>query len=79
MEPEGSMPHSQGSPIISILSWINPITRTDTYLFKVHSDIINVQNYKLQNSSYFCKQTSYIVKWFKGFVNIEETKFMETS
>ena len=29
----------KGSPIIPILSRINPIPRTDTYLFKVHSNI----------------------------------------
>ena len=35
------MPHSQGlSPIIPILSRINPITHIDTYLFKVHSNIV---------------------------------------
>ena len=30
----------KGSPIIPILSQINPITRIDTYLFKVHSNIV---------------------------------------
>ena len=35
MEPIGSMLHSQGSPIIPILSRINPIPRIDTYLFKI--------------------------------------------
>ena len=34
MEPVGSMPHSQGSPIIPILSRINPIPRTDTYFLR---------------------------------------------
>ena len=34
------MPRSKGSPIIPILSRINPISRIDTYLFKVHSNII---------------------------------------
>ena len=29
-----------GSPIIPILSRINPIPRIDTYLFKVHSNIV---------------------------------------
>ena len=38
MEPGGLMPHSQG--LIPILSRINPITRIDTYLFKVHSNIV---------------------------------------
>ena len=28
------------APIIPILSRINPFTRTDTYLFKVHSNIV---------------------------------------
>ena len=32
----GSMPHLQGSPIIPILSRINPIPRIDTYFFNVH-------------------------------------------
>ena len=41
MQPGGSMSHSQGlSPIIPILSRINPIPRIDTYLFKVHSNIV---------------------------------------
>ena len=40
MEPGGSIPDSQGSPIMPILSLINPITRIDTYLFKVHSNIV---------------------------------------
>ena len=40
MEPGGSMPHSQGLSIIHILSRINPIPRIDTYLFKVHSNIV---------------------------------------
>ena len=30
----------KGSPLILILSLIDPITRIDTYLFKVHSDIV---------------------------------------
>ena len=30
----------KGSPIIPILSRINPITRIDTYLFKVHSNTV---------------------------------------
>ena len=30
----------KGSPIIPILIRINPITRIDTYLFKVHSKIV---------------------------------------
>ena len=30
----------KGSPIIPILSRINPIIRIDTYLFKVHSNIV---------------------------------------
>ena len=40
MKPEGSMPHSQGFSIIPILSRLNPIPRIDTYLFKVHSNIV---------------------------------------
>ena len=40
MEPGGSMPHSQGLSI-PILSQINPIPRIDTYLFKVHSNILS--------------------------------------
>ena len=34
------MPHSQGLLVIPILSRINPITLIDTYLFKVHSNIV---------------------------------------
>ena len=34
------MLHPQGSPIILILSRINPIPRIDTYLFKIHSNIV---------------------------------------
>ena len=35
MKPGGSMPHSQGSPIIHILSRINTIPRIDTYYLKL--------------------------------------------
>ena len=38
--PEVQCRVHKGSPIISILSRINPITRIDTYLFKVHSNIV---------------------------------------
>ena len=31
---------NKGSPIIPILSQINPIPRIDTYFFKVHSNIV---------------------------------------
>jgi hypothetical protein len=34
------MPHSQGSPIIPIMSRINQIPPIDTYFFKVHSYIV---------------------------------------
>ena len=37
MESGGLMPIHKGSPIIPILSRINPITRIDTYLLKAHS------------------------------------------
>jgi hypothetical protein len=40
MKPGNSMPHFNGSPIIPILSRINPIPRTDAYFFKVHSNIV---------------------------------------
>jgi hypothetical protein len=30
----------KGSPVIAILSRINPIPRVDTYLFKGHSNIV---------------------------------------
>ena len=36
MEPGGSMSHS----IIPVLSRINPIPHIDTYLFKIHSNIV---------------------------------------
>ena len=39
-DPEVQCSIHKGSPIIPILSWINPITRIDTYLFKVHSNIV---------------------------------------
>ena len=39
MEPGGSMPHPQGLSNNPNLSRINPITRIDTYLFKVHSNM----------------------------------------
>ena len=39
MEPDGSMPHSQGLSSNPYPSRINPIPRIDTYLFKVQSNI----------------------------------------
>ena len=39
MKPEVQCRIHKGSPIISILSRINPTTRIDTYLFKFHSNI----------------------------------------
>jgi hypothetical protein len=38
--PEVQCRIHEDSPIIPILSRINPITRIDTYLFKVHSNIV---------------------------------------
>ena len=38
MKPEGSM--NKGSPIIPILTQINPIPRIDTNFIKVHSNIV---------------------------------------
>ena len=40
MKPGDSMPHSQGSPIIHILSRINPIPRIDTYKVLVQFIVI---------------------------------------
>ena len=40
MEPGGSMRIHKGSPIIPILNRINPIISIDSYLFKVHSNIV---------------------------------------
>ena len=40
MEPGDQCHIHKGSPIIPILSRINPIPRTDNYLFKVHSNIV---------------------------------------
>ena len=40
MEPGGSMRVHKDSPKIPILSRMNPITRIDTYLFKIHSNIV---------------------------------------
>ena len=35
IEPGGSISH-KGSPIIPILSRMNPMSRIDTYFFKIH-------------------------------------------
>ena len=40
MESGGSSRIHKGSPIIPILSLINPIPRFDTYLFEFHSNIV---------------------------------------
>ena len=40
MEPGGSMPHLQGSPIIPNLSRITSFLRIDTDLFKIHSNTV---------------------------------------
>ena len=40
METEGSMRIHKGSPVIPILNRINPIPRTDTNFFKIHSNIV---------------------------------------
>ena len=40
--PEVQCRIHKGSPIIHILSRINPIPRIDTYLFKVHSNILDL-------------------------------------
>ena len=40
MNPEVQCRIHKGSPIIPILSRINPIPRIDTYLFKVHFNIV---------------------------------------
>ena len=40
MEPGGSMSHSQGPFNNPYPDRINPTTRIDTYLFKVHSNIV---------------------------------------
>ena len=40
VEPGGSMPHSQGCPIIPILSRMYPVPRIDTYFFKIHFNIL---------------------------------------
>ena len=34
------MPYSQGLPIIPIVNQINPVPRIDTYLFKIHSNVV---------------------------------------
>ena len=41
MEPGSNMLLYKGSPIIQILSRINPISHTDTYFFKVRSNIVH--------------------------------------
>ena len=40
MEPGGSMPHSQGPSNNPYPERINPIPRIETYLFKIHSNIV---------------------------------------
>ena len=40
MEPGGPLPHSQGHPLIPVLSRINPILRIDTGLFKIHFNVV---------------------------------------
>ena len=52
MEPGGSMPYSQGSPVIPILSRINPIPRIDTYFFKIHNYFHSERNNK-ENKAIF--------------------------
>ena len=42
MEPTGSACIHKGSPITPILIRINPIPRIDTYLFKIHSNIVPI-------------------------------------
>jgi hypothetical protein len=42
MEPEGSLPHSQGrTTLIPILNQVNPVHTTLSYLFKIHFNIIH--------------------------------------
>ena len=40
MEPGGSMPHAQGLSSKYILSQINPNSRSNTYFFKFHFNIV---------------------------------------
>ena len=40
INPEAQCSIHKGSPIIPISSRINPIPRTATYLFKIHSNIV---------------------------------------
>ena len=40
MKAGGPMPHSQGLPIISIMSQTNPIPSIDIYFFNIYSKIL---------------------------------------
>jgi hypothetical protein len=41
MEPECSLPCSQNPPLVSVLSQINPVHTTPSYLSKIHFNIIH--------------------------------------
>ena len=55
--PEVQCRIHKGSPIIPILSRINPITRIDTYLFKVHSNIVLLSMPRPPHRSLSCRFT----------------------
>ena len=44
MKSGGSMPHTQGTSMIPILSQTNPIPPIDMYLFEVHSNIFLISS-----------------------------------
>ena len=55
--PEVQRRIHKGPPIIHILSQINPITRIDTYLFKVHSNIVLPSTPRPPQRSLSCRFT----------------------
>ena len=64
MEPEVQCRIHKGSPIIPILSRINPIPRIDTYFFKVHSNIVFPSSLGLPNSLFPVRLPAKIFKAF---------------
>ena len=53
----------KGSPIIPILSRINPIPRIDTYLFKVYSNIVFPSTPRPPQRSLSCRCSPRIIIW----------------
>ena len=62
MKPGGSIPHSQGPPIIPILSPIDPIAPIETYFFKVHNEELH-NWYRSPNTSLLRVIKSRRLRW----------------